>query len=405
MPDVTFPAPAAAYRADLHGLTEPLGAHDDRWLAAASELHLAAGAAGTAREEHFAAAVRIATSLLGADRIEAFVRREWLGERSRLDPLIVLADTMYYERARHLGAVVLDDLLRAAPDVTDLGRGRILVRRTRIAWSLGALDEAADRYEFLGRLGRRARSAELLAQAEFGHMTLAQFRGDIPEVRTRVPRALALAEESRNPALIHVALLAAMMSDASEGKFDQAVMAGWRCYRHAKGQPIWETEALINLGQLMFEMGRPDRARAAFAAAVELAAPARLLLSALGGLAVASARAGQEPTVEWTVREVWRAQAHSVQPYPVATAHLECAVALRTLGRMADAERHRRAAEELARTHRFHEIAFRAAELEVASAPHEPAPLAPEAEGVIGQLAALEPELLPSALAFDSAPV
>ena len=405
MPDVTFPAPAAAYRADMQGRTEPLAAHDDRWLAAASELHLAAGATGVAREEHLAAAIGIAVDLLGATRIEAFVRREWLGERSGLDPLIVLADAMYYEGARRLAAVVLDDLLRVAPDVSDLQRGRILVRRTRIAWSLGNLDEAADRYEFLGLLGRRTRNAELLAQAEFGRMTLAQFRGDIPGLRARVPRALALAEKSRNPALVHVALLSAMMSYASEGKFDQAVMAGWRDYRHAKGQPIWETEALTNLGQLMLEMGRPDRARAAFAAAVELAAPARLLLSALGGLAVASARAGQEPTVEWTVREVWRAQEHSVQPYPVAMAHLECAVALRSLGRVAEAERHRLAAVELARTHRFHEIAFRAAELEVAPAPRQPAPLAPEAESVTGQLAALEPELLPSALAFDSAPV
>lgn len=403
---MTFPAPAAAYRADLKGRTEPLGSQDDRWLAAASELHLAAGARDAAGgADHRREAVRIATDLVGADRVEAYVRREWLGERSSVDALLLLADTMYYGRALHLGAVLLGDVPRGTPDIGDVHRGRVVYRLARISWALGDLEGARERYEYLGELGRQAGSDELRALSGFGLLTMAQFRGDFPEVRRRLTRSRSLAERSGNPALVRMALLGVVMGNASAGKFDEAVIAGWRLLALSKGHPIWETEALINLGQLMMEMGRPDRARAAFAAAVELAAPARLLVPALGGLAVSSALAGREPTVEWTVREVWRAQDLSVEPYTVAVAHLECAVALRALGRAAEAGRHLRAAEEMARRFRFHEVSFRAAELESAPVERRFAPLAREAEEVTERLAAMEPERLPSALAFDTAPV
>jgi hypothetical protein len=163
-------------------------------------------------------------------------------------------------------------------------------------------------------------------------------------------------------------------------------------------------EAFITYGPLMLEAGHPDRARDSFSAAVECAAPARLLLPALGGLAVASALVGHEPTVEWTVREVWRAQEQSVQPYAVASAHLECAVALHALGRDADAERHRAAADELGRRHGFHEVAYKADALR--DKPRKaPVVLAPESERITGDVSRMAPEQLPSALAFDVAPV
>lgn len=404
MANLVFPAPGAAYRADLQGRSAPFGVADDAWLAAATELHLAA-TSRAGPQHHLDAALGAASDLLGDERIQAFAAREWLGERSWADPLVVLADTIYYDGARHLAALMLDDLRRVATDLTPVQLGRLLFRRARITWSLGAFDDAADRYAAIAALGTRAGSSEVMALAELGQSTLAQFRGDFPDFRQHVARASELAGRSGNPAIVRWALQALMISASSEGSFDEAIGAGWRYVLLSRGHAVWEAEAFINIGQLMLEAGHPDHARASFAAAVERAAPARLLLPALGGLAVASALAGYEPTVEWAVREVWRAQEQSVQPYAVAAAHLECAVALRAMQRATDAERHRAAAEALARQHGFHEVAFKADALRDVSPRRPRAPLAVESESITGELARLAPERLPNALAFDVAPV
>lgn len=405
MADVVFPAPGAAYRADTRGRAEPFGPSDDEWLTAATELHLAATASREEqRQDHLLSATAVAIELLGHERIEAFAAREWLGDRSDVDALVVLADSIYYGGARHLAALMLDDLRRAAPDLTSLQLGRILFRRARIAWSLGDIDDADERFQAIAALGTKPRNFELLAMAELGLATLAQFRGDFPDLRARAERGRELAERSGNPAVVRWAMLAMMMSETSQGRFDGAVAAGWRVFDLSRSYPVWEAEAFINFGQLMLEAGRPDRARASFSAAVERAAPARLLLPALGGLAVASALVGHEPTVEWTVREVWRAQEQSVQPYPVAAAHLECAVALRSLGRDADAERHRAAAEELGRRHGFHEVAYKADALRDLQRKASVV-LTSESERITGDLSRMAPEQLPAALAFDVAPV
>ncbi|MGH7636077.1 MAG: hypothetical protein ACREOK_00370 [Gemmatimonadaceae bacterium] len=403
MADAVFPAPGAAYRADTLGRAEPFGPSDDLWLAAATELHFAATMRGSP-QDHLFSAIGIAIDLIGDERVEAFAAREWLGKRSEVDAIVVLADSIYYGGARNLAALMLDDIRRVATDLTPLQLGRLLFRRARVTWSLGALDDAAERFEAIEALGKKARNVELLALAELGFVTLAQLRGDFPQLRIHAERARTLAERSGNPAIVRWALHAVMISDTSQGRFDSAIDAGWRSLRLSIGYSVWEAEAFINLGQLMLEAGHPDRARASFSAAVERSAPARLLLPALGGLAIASALAGQEPTVEWAVREVWRAQEQSVQPYSVAATHLECAVALRSLGRDAEAERHRAAAEELARRHGFHEVAFKADALR--DLPRRtPVPLDPESESITGQLARMAPSELPAALAFDVAPV
>src|SRR5688572_4137579 len=403
MADVVFPAPGAAYRADTQGRAEPFGPSDDDWLAAATELHLAA-TTHKRRKDHLFSAIGVAIDLLGDERVEALAAREWLGQRSYVDAIVVLADTIYYGGARNLAALMLDDIRRAATDLTPLQLGRLLFRRARIAWTLGDIDDAAERFEAINVLAERARSVELLAMAELGLATLAQLRGDFPELRLRAERGRERAERSGNPAVVRWAMLAMMMSETSQGRFDGAIAAGWRLFGLSRGHPVWEAEAFIQFGQLMLEAGHPDRARASFSAAVECAAPARLLLPALGGLAVSSALDGHEPTVEWAVREVWRAQEQSMQPYAVAAAHLECAVALHAFGREADAERHRAAAEELGRRYGFHEVAYKADALR--DLPRRASvSLAPESERITDDVSRMAPQQLPSALAFDAAPV
>ena len=100
--------------------------------------------------------------------IAAFAAREWQGDRFFVDPIVVLADTIYYGGARNLAALMFDDIRRAAPDLTKLQLGRLLFRRARVAWSLGATDEADERYQAIDTLGKktRPRNFELSALAE-----------------------------------------------------------------------------------------------------------------------------------------------------------------------------------------------------------------------------------------------
>lgn len=403
MTEITFTAPLAAYRADLRGRSAPLSADDGDWLHAGSELHLASRAhTASGRRAHLYAAIGIGIDVLGDQTIAAFAEREWRGQRAYCDSLLILAEAIHYEGAIRLAAVMLDDLRRAATDMAPVHAGRVLALRAKLAWKLGALEEAADRYDRLVTESRRQRLPDVEALAELGLSTLAQLRGDFPDLRERAPRIHVLAERSGNRAVVRWAHTVSMMTAIGQADLDGAIHAGWRSWELSQGHDIWEAEALTNLGQLMLEAGHLAQARAGFASALSRKAPARLLLPALGGLALASARLGNEATVEWTVREVWRAASLSVSKYEIAAAHLECALALQILGRSVEAMRHRASAEVIARQNRFHEVAFKAGEMER----HDPlthAPLDRPSEVLASQLIDLEPDRLPHQVHFANA--
>ena len=404
MKDLVFRAPAAAYRADLGDREVPFGPDDDRWLVAAIELHHAARSQRRARKQHLYAAIGVGIDVLGDERIENVAEREWRGERTYCDPAILLADAIHYAGALRLAAGMMDDVQRAAPDLPISHVGRLLSMRARIAWKLGALEDAAERYEHIALLGRTARDLELQALGELGHATLAQLRGHFPELRARVAALLGLAEQSGNRSIVRAAYNAAMIAHIKSGDADAALIAGWRAWELSAGFDVWEAESLVNLAQVMMDCGHPEKARAGFAAALERSAPAWMLLGALGGLALSSAMTDQEATVEWTVREVSRAHTLPVAPYAVGLAELECAEALARLGRAEEAERHRRAAVEIGRRHRFSEIVYKAEDLDPSDLPRRAVALGTEAERYATQLEALEPERLPNEVQFEAAP-
>jgi hypothetical protein len=171
------------------------------------------------------------------------------------------------------------------------------------------------------------------------------------------------------------------------------------------GDPILESEALQNLGQLMLEAGHPAGARACFAAVMTRGAPSHTLLPALGGLALASAQEGNEATVEWSVREVWRARTLAVPRFELAEALLESSVALASLGRGTESERYRQAAEEIAKAEGYHELVFRSAEAQRPVRRSTPAPIRASGTDVIREVSRLEPAQLPAHVEFQAAPV
>ena len=119
-----------------------------------------------------------------------------------------------------------------------------------------------------------------------------------------------------------------------------------------------------------------------------------------------SAQIGEEPTVEWAVREVWRARRMEVPRYDLACALLDSSVALFALGRGDEAAAYLSSAEELARAQGFHELTLRAEGLRERKPVVVPdrISLGAPAERVVRELAEMEPERLPRHALFEAAP-
>ncbi|HKW10344.1 MAG TPA: hypothetical protein VJO33_08185, partial [Gemmatimonadaceae bacterium] len=155
-------AVTTAYRADVGSTGEAFGLHDGEWLAIASLVSQARLVPAAERQELLERAVQLSQTLLGAALLRQATDFEW--DASKLvaaDSILVLSDHIFESGALHLARTVVDALLEADESLTPLQRGRALAKRARIDARLGRLDEAADQYRQVGRLGRRAESTEL----------------------------------------------------------------------------------------------------------------------------------------------------------------------------------------------------------------------------------------------------
>jgi tetratricopeptide (TPR) repeat protein len=277
-------------------------------------------------------------------------------------------------------------------------RGRVLAQRARIAWLAGEIDDARERYAFVESLARRSRSAELRVRAWNGFAALAQMRGNFPEVRRYARRASRLADRENMRALSRTAHFALVVAASAERRFDEALTEGWKVYQLSVGDPIDEAGALQNIGQVLFDSGHAAVSEIAFSAVCTRPLPARILLPALGGMAIASAAAGHEPTMEWAVREVRSMRRTAAPRYAVTSALLDCARALRTVGRATEANECATETLALARQHRFHEIEMRGEALlreEGQERVGTPVRLARRTVSVVREISLLEPPRLP----------
>lgn len=355
-------SPAAAYRTDVKDAAR-LGDDDDLWLAVASSVHLATHSRPKQQRELLASATSKARRLLGAKFIADYSRIEWHGGRHRIAPLLVVAQQIQEAGGFTLAAVLLDDLLAALPSLDGLWRGRLLALRARIAWKHGLAQEAADRYDLIYGIGLRFRQPELQARAEIGRTALAQLSGNLPAVYSHAKRAARFAERARSKGVLRLAYMGLTIGYVGKRDHEAALGAAWKAYGLSIGFEVLEAEVLQNIGQIMLVTGHPAEARACFSSVLSRRVPDHVSLAALGALALASARIGAEPTVEWSVREIWRARSLPVPRYELANALLESAAALQLLGHSVDAERYREAAQPIATAHQYHELAFNAEQL------------------------------------------
>ncbi len=401
-------APAAgyattAYRADLAGRTQPFGEHDSDWLAIANLLEQAARLPERETAPILQHVEQLAADAVSPAALEQLVQGEWQSsDRHAADSIVAVAQEAHDANAFRLAAHILDSLLAANRCLSKLQRGRILARRARAAHKLGDLDGALDRYEQVLRIGRALRDPALTAHGWIGRAAVAQFHGNYPEVRRCAERGARLADRHGLRALAHGAHACLMIAAGVAGRIDDCLAHGWLAYQHAANRSA-EAEVLVNVSQALFESGHTREARAGWAAILAAdGVPPHLVLPALGGLAVASAMLGDEPRVLWVTREVARMEKTGTSRYAVASALLECAMALAQVGQPAAAARYAAAALSLARAHGFHEVAFKAESLDVTArsrADVRRVPLSARGAAIARDVERLEPERLPAHVA------
>ena len=399
----------AAYRADIAPSSSPFGAHDGGWIAVASLLEQAVLVPGPERETTVSRAIELARQLLAESALPTGAVPEWgVDEPAASDPIVVLADRAYQAGAFHLGRAMLDALLDADPSLTPRQRGRVIGRRARIDSRLGRREEAADQFRELASQGRRLNVPELQVRGWIGLGTLAQMRGNYPEQVRWSRRAARLADRAGLRSLGRQAHSGLMIAAGAQHRFEHALAHARIAWQAALGDPMHEGEILQNIGQLLLEAGHPAFAADVFTSVLARPLPVRIILPALGGLAMASAAIGQPGQVRWAAAELERLRLTSSPPtYQLASAALECATALSIVRQPADAERLLQVAERTAQANGYFEVIVKAEALRAstsAAAPKSVRPLGRAATRLAREIRTGEPERLPDHVVLAATP-
>jgi tetratricopeptide (TPR) repeat protein len=286
----------------------------------------------------------------------------------------------------------LATLLIVVPESEVLLRGRVLAHQARLARHLGEHWASARYYEEVERLGEEHKLPELTGRAWIGYGILAQFRGDFPESRRRFSAVLELSGAARDS--VSAAHQQLMVAAAAARDYDTAASHAWQAFKGAS-TPTQETEALLNLAQLLLDAGHPRAALRGFAAALARNPNHRLALPTLGGAACAAAAALPKQPARALVRNfaervetiVGTLGDGSALPHPSALALTEISESLLAVGDMDAAVAAATHAEEIAKPRGFHQILYR---LENPRPIAAPAPLAPATSKIIEAVDELE---------------
>ena len=241
-----------------------------------------------------------------------------------------------------------------------LERGRSTAQRGRIARKLGKLEMAAHLYQMVLRLNTRAKSKELRARAYLGYGVVAHVRGSYPVARKWYQRAARVADAYGITDVSSMAHHGLMIAASVAGELEQALLEGWAAFAHAGGDVRLEAEMLLNIGQLLLEMDRPESATCSFAAALTRTSLPRLTLPAWGGLAVAAARRRHVGLVHQAALRIDTIAGHAILPYDIISAQFDLATAYLQLGMKETAEHYQRRTLAASRSHGFHEFVYRA---------------------------------------------
>jgi len=349
----------AAYRRDLENRSSPFSPNDQVWIVVACLLEQAALVPGRGYPL-IQEAVDLARRALGDQQIR-MIEREFGGTTfGESEWALLLSDEAYQRGALNIAYAILDALSATAVSGDDVAIGRILVRMARINNSLGFLEVANDQLVDARRRGRAIGSIELEVRALIGLGSVAQSRGNYPVMLRHAKRAADLADRSGLRFLGRFAHTGVMIAAAQRGDFSSAMNQAAIVYAEATGHPTEVAELLQNVGQMLLTAGYADEAESMFTAVLARPLPEHFVLAALGGLALASAKRGNQVIVLWASEEVERFERAGAQRYQAAVAMLECAVAMLSIGLSQRGEDARLRALQLGEQHGYHEVTIRA---------------------------------------------
>lgn len=361
-----------AYRQTPEKVRATLATDDAQWVRVGALLENACLLPPDQRQVHLDAVIENVRATLGPER--------W-AQGHRMDPFQPASDQSlegrfrtYCEIVEEAGALALADAMLTAyvdadPGISVLERARVEAVRARLAWKRGEFDVASERYRRVARMARQEQSDELRVRAWVGEAVAARQRGNHPRSREQASKAARLAERLGMHRLAAVSYQTLTVPAAMAGDFASALVYGWRAYLHAAGEPTMESETLSNIGQIFLDLGHPVPATAAFRAVIARAPSDRVLVPALGGLAMAASRTGHRDVVEWVQREVDERTEAGATPYVVASVQLDLVRAWSELHEHERAEAARRVALAISVRHRFHEIVHHAEAPIVAARP------------------------------------
>jgi hypothetical protein len=272
-----------------------------------------------------------------------------------IDVLRALTDQVEDAGALHVAGSLLEGLLIVTRDAP-LEQGRLRAQAGRVARKLGHIDHAVELFRRTWRLAARFDSDELRVRAWIGLASVAQVKGNYPELERWSRRALLLAEQCGYVRLGAVARGGLFVRAARAKQFDAAIAEGWQILQDVAGDRTAEAEALSNLGQLALDMDQPAVACAAFATVFERTTAPRMILPALGGFAVASARLGDATALNWAVDQLSTLLKFPAAPYEAAMALMDAANAVGRAGCERESRLLRRSAKALARRDGYHEV-------------------------------------------------
>lgn len=356
------------------------------WLESATRLERAAMSRGPERE-------RLLSGLLAQHGVMTFPAAP-VSTPALVEAIMTMATDMEDGACFRMGHSVLSTLLIVVPESEALLRGRVLALQARLVRQLGEHWASARYYEEVERLGDEHKLSELTGRAWVGFGILAQYRGDFPDARRRFQAVIDLdGAAAESVGIAHHQLLVAACAARD---YDSAATHAWLAFKGAS-TPRAETEALINLAQLLLEAGHPRAALRGYAAVLARKLIPRYALPALGGASCAAATALPRPAARALVRNfaeridaiVANLRNGASLPFPTVNALVELGEALMLVGEEEWAGRSSELAASLATAHGFHQLAYRLENPVYVRAP-EPAPISPATSAIIAAIDELE---------------
>ena len=344
---VPYP-PLEAYRRDVARLggRRSFGPDDGRWLAGAVLLQRFVDADPTSRSGLATALARYLAS-----------EEELTFWRAGFD----VANQIEEAGALHLCYTWLYSLERIVPDDRALEAGRLRAVRARLARKLGALDLSLDLYSEVEQLGESRAEPELTARAWIGFGVSALERGNYPEAKRWYQAAALVADDTELAEQSSASHQGLFIVHAMAKDFDAAVVEGWRAFDFARNDRPRQAEILANMSQALYEMGHYKTALRGFAAVFSRTRHARVLLPALGGVAMAAAALDLRSVVGAAAQRV-DALLGIGWPHPEALSLLDLSDAYWRLGDQSSADAYRSRGLAIAKAYALHQLEHRATE-------------------------------------------